>query len=248
MRARGAVRAVARGGCTVLEELRREAPVGVFAAEGPAPGWARVWLVGSAGGPLGGDDVELDVEVGEGAALVVGSVAASVALAGATPSRLVVRATVAPGASLVWAPEPLVVTSGADHHLDVVLDVTSPGYVWWRDELVLGRTGEPPGRCTVRQGAELDGSPWVRNELAIGGPGWDAGAVIGANRAVGSVLTTAVEPAGSLAGVAAHLHPQAGGTLVLALAPERMGVDELLPVPDLPALQRSPDAAPRVHA
>jgi urease accessory protein len=238
---------VARDGCTVLEDLRREAPLGVFPAPGPAPGWARVWLVGSAGGPVGGDDVELAIEVTDGAALAVGSVAASIALAGAAPSRLAVRAVVEPGASLVWAPEPLVATAGADHCVDVELEVSRTGHLWWREELVLGRAGEPPGRCTVRQVADRDGSPWVRHELAVGGTGWDGAAVVGGHRVIGSVLTTA-EPCCSVTGAAAHLRPEAGGTLTLALAGDRPALDQLLPLPEFPPLQRSHDAASRVDA
>jgi urease accessory protein len=236
---------VQRDGCTALEGLRGEAPFGLFPGPGPAPGWARVWLVGSAGGPLGGDDLELRIEVSEGAALAIGSVAATIALSGA--SRLAVHAVVEPGASLVWSPEPVVVTKGADFRVDLQLDVSCPAHLHWRDELVLGRAGEEPGRCVVRQCAELGATPWVRHELAVGGPGWDGGAVVGAYRAIGSVLTTAfLERA--VGGPAAHLHPEAGGTLTVALAADRPALDALLPVPQFPALQRSLHAASRVDA
>src|SRR5579864_1156696 len=60
--ARAVVRAVVRRGRTVLDELRSEAPLGLFSGLDPEPGSAQVWLVGSAGGPLGGDDIELGVE------------------------------------------------------------------------------------------------------------------------------------------------------------------------------------------
>jgi len=248
VRARTSVRAVGRDGCTVLEELRGEAPLALFPAAGPARGWARVWLVGSAGGPLGGDDVELRIEVEEGAALAIGSVAASVALSGASPSRTMVRARVAEGGSLVWAPEPLVVSSGADHHVDIDLVVAAGAFVWWRDELVLGRAGERPGACAVAQRADLGGAPWARHDLVIGAPGWDGGAVVGASRAVGSVLTTRRHDGGPRRAGAADLLLDAGGTLTVALASDHPSLDALLPVPEFPALQRSLHAASRLHA
>jgi urease accessory protein len=220
----------------------------------------------------------LEIEVGAGAALAVGSVAASVALSGETPSRLRVRAVVEPRGSLVWAPAPLVVTAGADHRVDVVLEVSGCAQLWWRDELVLGRAGEPAGRCVLHHHADRGGLPWARHELAIGGPGWDAGAVVGCHRALGSVLTTddavarvgpaptdaaavahvgsplttdavaRVWPAPTDAAIVAHLRPEAGGTFILALAADRLSIDEQLPVPQFPALQRSLHAAPRVDA
>jgi urease accessory protein len=239
------LRAVARDGCTRLEELRPEAPLGLYRAAGPAPGWAQVWMVGSAGGPLGGDDLELMVEVCDGAALAIGSVAASVALAGGAPSRLVVRVTVGSGASLVWAPEPTVVTAGADHRIDVLVEVAAGAYFWWRDELVLGRAGERPGRCTVHQHADLDREPWARHELTIGAPGWDGGAVVGGHGAIGSVLTTSRCGEPRAGASVADLHPAAGGTLTVALAEDRPALDELLPTPPS---QRSRHAAPRVDA
>jgi urease accessory protein len=243
VRARAGVRVVARDGRTVFDGLRGEAPLALYPADGPHPGWARVWLVGSAGGPLGGDDLELCLEVADGAALAVGTVAASVVLSGA--SRVAVRATVAAGGALVWSPEPLVVTSGADHVVDISLDVAAGGYVWWRDALVLGRAGERPGRCTVRQRAELDGCPWVRHDLAIGAPGWDGGAVVGDHRAIGSVLTTRPPPVPARP---IDLAPDAGGTLTVALAPDCPALDALLPLPEFPVLQRSHHAASRLDA
>src|SRR5258707_5048003 len=65
-------------------------------------GDGRVHLVGGAAGPLGGDDLLLSLEVGAGASLQVGTVAASVALPGrdGAPSRVRVQASVADGGCL----------------------------------------------------------------------------------------------------------------------------------------------------
>jgi len=246
VRARAAVRAVADRGTTVLEDLRGEAPLGVWRGGDAAPGWAQVWLVGSAAGPLGGDDVELRIEVGDGAALEIGSVAASVALAGAAPSVTRVHATVGADASLIWYPEPLVVTGRADHRVEVHIIAAADSCVWWRDELVLGRSGELPGRCTLSLRATLGGLPWLHHDLAVGEPGWDGPAVVASSRCVGSVLTTERLPP-STRDRAAVLHPAAGGALALALAADRVTLDRLLPIPPV---QRSDHVRlpPRVNA
>jgi urease accessory protein len=236
---------VAGGGDTVLAVLRGEAPIGLFPGTVPAPGWAQIWMVGSAGGPLGGDDVELRIEVEDGAALAVGSVAASVALSGASPSLTSVRIVVGSEASLVWAPEPLIVTGRADHRVDVHVTAARDSRLWWRDEVVLGRTAERPARCTLSYHADLGGRPWVRQQLAVGAPGWDGPAVVGGAKVVGSVLatdprsepdaTSADRPAVVASGRAAELRPAAGGTLTLALAADRVTLDELLPRCPFPA-------------
>jgi len=242
---------VAGGGATVLAVLRSEAPLGLFPGPVPAPGWAQVWMVGSAGGPLGGDDVELRIEVEDGAALAVGSVAASVALSGTSPSLTSVHVVVGSEASLVWAPEPLIVTGRADHRVDVDLTAARDSRLWWRDQLVLGRAGERPGRCTLSYHADLGGRPWVRQQLAIGAPAWDAAAVVGGAKVVGSVLATdprsepgedapdAGRPGRVASGRVAELRPAAGGTITLALAADRVTLDELLPRCPLPSGQRS---------
>jgi urease accessory protein len=225
---------------TVLDELRGEAPIGLFPGPCATPGWAQVWLVGSAGGPLGGDDVELQIDVGAGASLAIGSVAASLVLAGAAPSTTRVRVVVRPGGRLAWTPEPLIVTGRADHRVDVHVDAAADARVWWRDELVLGRAGEQPGRCTVVHAAELGGVPWLRHEFGVGAPGWNGAAVVGEFRFVGSLLTTedtaGVDPlALDAKGHAAELQLEAGGSITVALASDRMTLDRLLPArPGLP--------------
>jgi urease accessory protein len=159
MRAR-AVLTVERGagGRSVVRELRSQSPLslvprrGTAAAADPA---VTVHMVGSASTPRAGDDVELDVRIGPGAALVLTGVAAAVALPGTDrPSSLTLRFTVEEGASVQYLPEPTVVTARAHHHtlLHVVLDPTAR--LRAREVLVAGRAGEPSGRYrgTVRVG------------------------------------------------------------------------------------------------
>lgn len=169
-------------------------------------------LVGGAAGPLGGDDLSLDLEVGSGAALVVRTVAASVALRGSPDqrasrqgsselrhvdaiseqchSRFTVSARLGPGASLRWLPEPGVAAAGCWHVSLSRLDLAASATAVWRDEVVMGRHGEQPGAWSSSLSADLAGNPLLRHCLSVGpgSPAWDGPAVVGRARAVGSIL------------------------------------------------------------
>jgi urease accessory protein len=86
MRAEARIVAEADGrGGTRLAVLRGESPL-LPRRTGPRTGdEVTVHLVGGAAGPLRGDDLRLDVEVGPGARLEVRSVAAQLALPGRRP-------------------------------------------------------------------------------------------------------------------------------------------------------------------
>jgi len=206
MRAMVEIIAESVGGVTLLRTLRGAPPVSVRQT---APG--TVHLVGSAGGPLGGDHVELSVTVLAGARLRLESVAATVALpgrAGSGPSWFVLRAEVHEGATLELLPEPTVAARGCEHVIDAHISLAPDAALVLREELVTGRTGEHPGG-RLRSGlrVERDGMPVVDQELALGpgadglgadglaadGLGADGPATMAGARAVGTLL--AVVPA-----------------------------------------------------
>jgi urease accessory protein len=240
---RGAVRIVAeadRGG-TRLVALRGEGPL-LPRRTGPGT----VHLVGGAAGPLGGDRLRIEIEVGPGAELTVRTVAASIALPGrgGAVSRVDVTARVAAGAYLAFLPEPLIAAAGCRHEVTTAVDLEAGAGLLWRDEVVCGRHGEPAGDVTLRASVRLAGRPLYRNDLAIGpsAPGWSGGAVLGGARAHASLLqvnghdgaatTDAVEPP-RLLGPTAALLPLAGpATVALVTGPDlrqvRAALDPLL--------------------
>jgi urease accessory protein len=151
-----------------------------------------VQLVGSAAGPLGGDELALDVQVHAGASLVLRSVAAMMALPGISgePSRLDLDVRVARDGALVWNPQPTIAVAGCDHHTVTRLSLEAGADLLWRDELVLGRFDERSGSVRQRLDVDVDGLPLLRTEVVAGprypgseGPGGAAGA-----RALGSLL------------------------------------------------------------
>ncbi|WP_326820900.1 urease accessory protein UreD [Streptosporangium sp. NBC_01756] len=203
------------GGRTVLARMRSDPPLTL---RGTAPG--QVHLVSTAAGPLGGDDLALDIEVGPGSTLDVRSVASTLVLPGSGPaeSLMTITARVGAGASLRFAPEPTVLAAGCLHRMVVRLSLAEDARVFWREEIVFGRYGESPGRCHSRFDATTGDGPLLRQELVVGDPAIDTGpAVYGGARCVGSVLTSGRAPA-SVVRDGWALLPLAGpGTLVSAL-------------------------------
>jgi urease accessory protein len=152
-----------------------------------------VMLVGAAGGPLGGDELRLRVEVGPGAQLKVGSVGATVVLPGpaGAASTLTVDVRVGAGGDLEWAPEPTVVARGAVHRSVVRVALAAGASLTWREETVLGRHGEPPGTIDASMTVRHRDAPLLATGAIWGAAapaGWDGPAVLGGALACGSLL------------------------------------------------------------
>jgi len=171
-------------GVTRLSRIRSEPPLVLRATPGA------VYLVGGAGGPLGGDRLSLDITVGPGATLAIRSAAASVAQPGRGPSVVNVTASVAEDGRLEWAPEPIIAARGCRHHMTTVLSLAAGASVLWREEIVLGRHGDTPGSVASRFRADLDRRPLLCHEVALGPdqPHACSPAIVGPARAVGSVV------------------------------------------------------------
>ncbi|GIH92143.1 urease accessory protein UreD [Planobispora siamensis] len=183
-----AVLATAPGpdGRTVLAVMRSAPPI-TLRRTGPG----RVHLVSTAAGPLGGDDLALDIDVAPGTSLDVLSIASTLVLpgSGTAESLMTVTARVGAGASLRFAPEPTVLAAGCRHRMAVRLELAGDARVFWREEIVFGRHGETPGRCHSRFDATVEGRPLLRQEFTVGDPAVDASpAVYGGARCVGSTL------------------------------------------------------------
>lgn len=236
--ARLVARADGRGG-TVLAELRGETPL--LLRQTPArDGVATVHVVGGAAGPLAGDDLRLEIEVGPAAAVRVHTVAASVALPGrpGAVSRMAVRAVVQAGAALYWLPEQLVAAAGCAHLAESRVELAAGASLRWRDELICGRYGEAPGGAVVHTQVDYAGRPLLRQSLAVGpqAPGWAGPAVLGGAPATGSLLVVdssrPAERAEVRADGAVARLPLAGGpaTLWTATAPDAHTLREHLTV------------------
>lgn len=218
-----------RGG-TALPVLESDGPLAVRRTRGEG-GEARVVLVGAMSGPLGGDRFTVEAEAAEGARLRVQSAAATLSLPGQTKdeARYDVRLRVAEHAELTWLPEQLIAAEGSDLHVLTRAEVAAGGRLVLREEQVLGRHGERPGRLTGRLVLRVAGRTVLDQELACGpgAPGgWDGPAGLAGHRAVGQLLVVRPEfaerpVAARMLGDTAALMPLAGpAALVSAVAPD----------------------------
>jgi urease accessory protein len=153
-----------------------------------------LFLVASGAGPVGGDVLAIDIAVEASAWATVRSAGASLVLPGPTgaPSSMCVHARIV--GDLRWLPEPTVLVHGCDHTSVARLDLAASASVLWREEVVLGRHGEPSGSLLQRLHVDVGGRPLLRNELPVG-PRWPGAAgpagLDGAG-AVGSLLGVGV--------------------------------------------------------
>ncbi|CAL9380726.1 Urease accessory protein UreD [Streptomyces sp. enrichment culture] len=238
---RASARVLARGdgrGGTVLPVLEGDGPLAVRRTRGSGAE-ARVMLVGAMSGPLGGDRFTVTARAADGARLSVGSAAATLALPGQDKAgaRYDVRLGVDEDAELNWLPEQLISADGSDLHVTTSVDVASGARLLLREEQVLGRAGEEPGRLTSRLTVRIDGRCVLDQELACGpgAPGgWDGPAGLAGHRAVGQLVVVRPgfatgPPAARVFEEGAAVLPLAGpAALVTAVAPDALRLRRLL--------------------
>ncbi|MFD5295917.1 urease accessory protein UreD [Streptomyces mutabilis] len=238
---RATARVLARGdgrGGTALPVLEGEGPLAVRRTRGSGAE-AHVMLVGAMSGPLGGDHFTVAAEAAEGARLRVGSAAATLALPGQDKAgaRYDVRLTVGDDAELRWLPEQLISAYGSDLSVTTHVDLAATGRLLLREEQVLGRSGEEPGRLSSRLTVRVAGRCVLDQELACGSGapgGWDGPAGLAGHRAVGQLVVVRPEfaaepPRASAFAEGAAVLPLAGpAALVTAVAPDGLRLRRLL--------------------
>jgi urease accessory protein len=149
-------------------------------------------LVGTAAGPLARDDLSVWLRLRPGARAALAATGASLAQGRGRgdAAALSIRADLADGADLVADPGTLVVCQGSRVDVQVQLALGDGAAVQWRELIVLGRTGEPPGRATLRWDVTRLGRPVLRQfvdldpEVLGSGPALMAGTGLTAGRRV----------------------------------------------------------------
>lgn len=202
-------------------------------------GGHRIHLVQAAGGPLGGDDLALEVHLGAGCAVQLRSTAATVVQAGrsAGPARWAVTASVAQGAVLDWQPEPTVVCDGAQLRSRITLTLQRGARAVLREVVVLGRAGQRGGGFIGELVVDLDGVPLLAHTMLLDGTDPVLAGPAGTNgaRAVGMLVVLGegirgpAPGAGEEPGLRWACTPLDGpGHLVLALADRVTPVGRIL--------------------
>lgn len=181
---------------------------------------ARISLVPDGAMLLAGDQVTVEVEVGEGASLTLVEPAGTVAydMDGGHASWSV-AIILAADATLVWAGEPFVVSAGADITRDTRVTLAPGARLALRETLVLGRHGERPGRVSTTWSAHQDdGRPLLVESLDLDARSLVPG-LLGSHRVLASVtaLGRDVPPDACPDG---RLDLECGGTLWRHLAGE----------------------------
>jgi urease accessory protein len=222
VRASASATAIVTAAGTRLRDLRSEAPL--LLRETPGA----LYLVGGAAGPLGGDDLELRVDVHSGATLHVRSAAATLAQPGPNGDGSIsrIRLCVHDRGCLTWEPEPLVSVRGSHHTIETDVQLARDARLRLVEEVVLGRWNEASGRVTARLRITRGGAPLVAHDLDLGGGaiGWSSAAVLGEARCIRTEVV--VGPPAGAARVeqgddarAASFPLAADTTLVVALGP-----------------------------
>jgi urease accessory protein len=234
-----------RGGRDVLVDVRSEPPVAIRRTPG------RVLLVSSAAAPVAGDELHLDLDVGPGAHLAVGTAAATIVWPPPSEcwrppecsraprgrrqhSEQVVSARVGSGGALVWRPEPTISVTGSDHRVrfDVSLDGAASAVIV--EEVVLGRTGEPSGSLELATRVVRDGTVVVDHAERLGPttPGWGSVGLVGAARHLVAAVVVGGPAGGSSVVVepdvaAAWLPTAVDAGVLLAVGPDRLATLEV---------------------
>ena len=157
--------------------------------EGP-----RIGLVATTALLLGGDEVDLTVELGPDARLDLFDVAGTVAYHGrGRPAAWRTRISLADGARLAYAGQPFVVSDGADVSRTLGLDLARSAQLRLRDTLVLGRAGQVGGRVRSRTELRVGGIEAWREDTDLDPAGirHHPGMLAGC-RVVDTVLTVGV--------------------------------------------------------
>jgi urease accessory protein len=142
----------------------------------------RVALVPEQAVLLAGDQVTVSVRVPAGRSLEIVEPGGTVAYAmRGLQARWDVTVEVEDNARLVWHGEPFVVAEGADVRRTLTVDLAAAASLVLRETLVLGRTGEGPGRLLTRTDVTREQVPLLVEEL-------DSATGLGPDRVLDQVL------------------------------------------------------------
>ena len=231
MRAAARIAVERRGGRDEVVDRSCAAPVSVRHCGD------RVLLAASAAAPVGGDSLDLVVDVGPGARADVGSVAAGLVWPGPFDhwSSQTTSCSVGAGAHLRFWLEPTVSVARSRHRASTIVRLEESGTCVVAEEAVLGRRDEPSGLLDLRLRVERGGTVLVDHGESFGPgiAGAGSSVSVGAARHVCSAVIVGV-PTGTsrtrveAGGAAAWLPVASDAAVVLAVGGDRPAVAELV--------------------
>jgi urease accessory protein len=180
-------------------------------------------LVQTNAGPLGGDRIEIDVEVEAGAALELTATAATLAYPAAEQAHISVTCRVGANGRLAWLAQPLILAAGCDLVSSVEVDLDEGAAAVVRETVVLGRHGETAGRYRGMIRCDLSGRPLLRDEARVDGTDPTTAVVaLGDARAFATLAALGVRPAAEAEPDELELHGD--GRLLRILARDAGGI------------------------
>ncbi len=154
-----------------LAHLAGQAPLTVRQLRTDEAGACALCLVGTAAGPLAGDDFELCLTLRDAASATLQAAGAHLAQGrDAQPGSLRTRVVIGRGARLHARPGAVVVGYGARVDVAVSIELAPDAAVDWRELVVLGRTGEPAGAATLRWDVTRNGRAVLRQLVDLADP------------------------------------------------------------------------------
>ncbi len=232
MKASAKVGVVRCGGRDVVVDQRSSAPFSVRQCGG------RILLASSAAAPVGGDELELTVEVGPGARAAIGSVAAGMVWpgVGGEASSMRTECEVGTGAHLDLWLEPTISVAGSRHRTATTVRLDGDATCRVVEESVLGRRDEASGRLDVSLRCERRGRPLLHHDESFGpdvAGAWSSVSIGAARHVLSAVLVggDAGQPQVRVEAdrAAAWLPVAADAVVVMAIGRNRPSVMELLP-------------------
>lgn len=219
-------------GRSVLAECRSRPPMTLRRTRSSGSA-AEVCLVGSAGGPLGGDELSLRLTVEAGAGLRLRSSSAQLVQPDRDrrPATLRMSASVDAGGALEVGLEPTVLAAECLLHSEIEVELAADAVLCWRETTVLGRHAEAAGRAVQRWRVRRAGRPLLRTTNTLLDPrSYSSPALAGEARVLVSMLVAAPGLAAPerVLGTRGAVHVLPEAALVSVLAPDTVAAEVAL--------------------
>jgi urease accessory protein len=134
-------------------------------------GTCALCLVGSAAGPLPGDELTLRLVLAPDARATLTASGATIAQGrGDQPARLLIDVTLGAGAALDADPGELIVCAGSRVEVAVTIRLAADATLTWREVVGLGRTGEAPGAAGLDWDVRRADRPLLRQRIDLTDP------------------------------------------------------------------------------
>jgi urease accessory protein len=158
---------VAVGG--VLREVRSEPPLAIRQVRSETADVCALCVVGSAAGPLAGDEVRFDLTVQAAARAHLSWTGAALAQGRTGGAGASVRTSVrlAPDAVLVAEAQPVISCAGSRLDIRLDLELAPSASLRWRELVVLGRAGEPAGAVRLDWDVRRGDRPLLRQRTDL---------------------------------------------------------------------------------